>query len=121
MNPLTQFVAIATALLTLFVVIDMLRRRRFKERHAIWWLIAGVIALVVSIFPQLLNAAAIALGVEVPINLVFFLSIAVLFLVCIQNSAELTALEEKTRTLAEEVALLKMRLDDSPPRKKPTR
>ena len=113
MNPISQLVGIFTALLTLFVVIEMLRRRRLKERHAIWWLIAGIMALLISIFPQLLNGAAQTFGVEIPINLVFFISIAVLFLVCIQNSAELTELEEKTRTLAEEVALLKMRDQNS--------
>ena len=47
-----------------------------------------------------------------PLNLVFFVSVAVLFLVCIQHSAELTALEEKTRTLAETVALQDIRIRD---------
>ncbi len=52
------------------------------------------------------------MGVAVPLNLVFFVSVAVLFLVCIQHSAELTALEAKTRTLAESVALQDMRIDE---------
>ena len=40
---------ICAAVLTLLVVIEMLRRRRLRERHAIWWLIAGVLALIVGI------------------------------------------------------------------------
>jgi hypothetical protein len=44
--------------------------------------------------------------------LVFFVSIAVLFLVCIQSSSELTSLEEKTRILAEESALLRQRIEE---------
>ena len=49
-------------------------------------------------------------GVEVPTNLVFFVSLVVLFLVCVQHSTELTRLEDKVRVLAEESALTELRL-----------
>ena len=55
--------------------------------------------------------AAGLIGVEVPLNLVFFVSLAVLFFVSVQQSAELTALESKTRVLAETVALLELRIE----------
>ncbi|MBC7519317.1 MAG: DUF2304 domain-containing protein [Microbacteriaceae bacterium] len=101
---------IVSAVLALIVVAEMLRRRHLRERHAIWWLITGVLGLVVGIFPQLLVSASKILGVEVPTNLAFFVSIAVLFFVCLQHSAELTVLESKTRTLAERTAILELRL-----------
>jgi hypothetical protein len=102
---------VLSALATLAVVIEMLRRRRLRERHAVWWLIAGTLALIVGIFPNTLTWAAALIGVAVPLNLVFFVSVAVLFLVCIQHSAELTALESKTRILAETTAFQEMRID----------
>ena len=101
---------IVVALLTLGVVIDLLRRRRLRERHAIWWLVAGVLALIVGVFPSVLDWAAALVGITVPTNLVFFVSIAVLFLVCIQHSVELTKLEDQSRTLAERVALQDLRI-----------
>ncbi|MFJ3489252.1 DUF2304 domain-containing protein [Leifsonia aquatica] len=101
---------ILAALLTIVVVIEMLRRGRMRERHAIWWLIAGVLALVIGVFPSILDWAAHLIGVGAPVNLVFFVSIAVLFLVCIQHSSELTTLESKSRTLAERSALQEMRI-----------
>jgi hypothetical protein len=104
---------ILSAALILFVVIELLRRRHLRERHAIWWFIAGVLALVAGIFPQTLEWAADIVGIEVPINLVFFVSIAILFLVCLQHSSELTKLESKTRTLAERVALLELTVRES--------
>src|SRR6187402_2513902 len=94
---------ILAALATLFVVIEMLRRRRLRERHAIWWIVAGTFALIAGVFPSTLAWAAGLVGITVPINLVFFVSIAILFLVCLQHSSELTQLESKTRTLAERV------------------
>ena len=101
---------IASAVLALGVVVELLRRRLLRERHALWWLLAGTFALISGIFPATLEWTASLIGIEVPINLVFFVSIAVLFLVCLQSSSELTKLESKTRTLAESIALQDMRI-----------
>lgn len=109
-NPASYVFGIVSALMVLGVVVEMLRRRRLRERHAAWWLIAGVLALIAGIFPETLAWAASLVGVEVPINLVFFVSITILFLVCLQHSSELTQLEAKTRILAEQVALLDLEL-----------
>ena len=117
---------IVSALLILIVVIELLRRRHLRERHAIWWFIAGVLALIIGVFPGVLTWAAELVGVEVPTNLVFFVSIAILFLVCLQHSSELTQLESKTRTLAERVAILELKqrslggASDSAPGEDPT-
>jgi hypothetical protein len=110
---LTAYIlGILAALLTLGLVIEMMRRKRMRERHAIWWLLAGTLALIIGIFPEILNWAADLFGVGAPTNLVFFVSIAVLFLVCIQASSELTTLEDKTRSLAEHSVLLQLRVEE---------
>ena len=106
MSTTAYFLGIISSILALALVIEMLRRRRLRERHAIWWLIAGIMAVIVGIFPQSLVWASNLLGIEVPTNLVFFVSILVLFFVALQHSSELTSLESKTRKLAENVTLL---------------
>jgi hypothetical protein len=106
----TYLLGVFSALLTLGVVIEMLRRRRLRERHAVWWLLAGTLALLVGLFPAILGWAASVVGVAVPTNLIFFVSMAVLFLVTIQQSAELTDLETKTRILAETASLQDLRI-----------
>lgn len=110
MSAVSYVFGIVAALLVLVVVIEMLRRKRLRERHAVWWLIAGVLALIIGVFPQTLTWAASALGIAVPTNLVFFVSIALLFLVCLQHSSELTRDEEKNRALSERVALQEIRI-----------
>jgi len=110
MSTTAYIFGIIVALVTLAVVVQMLRHRRLRERHAVWWLIGGVAALIVGLFPDLLEHAADVIGVEEPANLIFFVSIAMLVLVCIQLSSELTRQETQIRTLAEDVALLDERL-----------
>lgn len=110
MSVTSYVLGIIAALLILVVVIEMLRRGRLRERHALWWLLAGTLALVLGVFPSTLDWLSALLSIAVPTNLIFFVSIAILFLVCLQTSSELTTLEDKTRTLAEEVAMLSARL-----------
>ncbi|TFB91265.1 DUF2304 domain-containing protein [Cryobacterium algoricola] len=110
MNTTSYVLGVAAAILILVVVIELLRKRRLRERHAVWWLAAGLLALLVSIFPVSLEWAAGVVGIQVPTNLVFFVGIAILVLVCLQHSAELTRAEEKVRSLAESLALVELRL-----------
>lgn len=111
MSTATYILGIVAAAIALLAVIELLRRRRLRERHAIWWFIAALLALIIGIFPSTLTSLAKLLKVGVPTNLVFFVSIVILFLVNLQHSAELTELEGKTRALAEEAALQKVRLE----------
>jgi hypothetical protein len=101
---------ILSALAVLVVVFEGLRSQRLRERHALWWGIGGTAALIISIFPESLVGAAEFLGVGVATNLVFFVSIALLFMVCIQMSVELTQSEKRSRRLAESAALLDERV-----------
>jgi hypothetical protein len=118
MNLRSYIFGIAAAVLVLVVVIVLLRSRRLRERHAIWWLIAGTLALIAGIFPGTLSRLATVVGIDEPVNLLFFTSIAILFLVSLQTSSELTTLEAKTRILAERVALLELAATSSPGREK---
>jgi len=108
---MTSYVlGIVASALSLVVVIELLRRRHLRERHAIWWFIAGLLALLVGIFPSVLTWAAALVGVAVPTNLIFFVSIAILFFVCLQHSSEVTRLENNARTLAEIIAIHELHL-----------
>ncbi|WP_281640676.1 DUF2304 domain-containing protein [Aurantimicrobium minutum] len=110
MNPVQYGLGIIASLATFVIVIEMLRRRRLRERHAGWWIVAGLIAIVISVFPQTLTIAATALGFEVPVNLVFFFSLFILFLVALQHSSELTKLESHNRSLVERIVLIEIKL-----------
>ena len=95
-------------LLTLGVIFEMLRRQRLREKYAVIWVVVVVATVLLAVFPQLLTRAARVLGVEVPANLLFFGAIMLLLFISIQLSYEVGRLEERTRTLAEEVALLRL-------------
>jgi hypothetical protein len=124
----TLALGIIGSLVTLVLLFEMLRRQRLREKYAVFWAIVAVFTLLVAAFPGLLGWAADLLGVEVPSNLLFFVASMLLLIVSVQHSSELGRLEERTRTLAEEVALLRFQLElasppgiesDSPPERDP--
>lgn len=85
----------------------LLRSRRIREKYAAIWIVLTVAVVVLAVFPQLAFWVSELVGVQTPVNLVFALAILVLLAVCVQLSAEVSNLEEETRTLAEEIALLR--------------
>lgn len=99
-----------TALVVVFVLL-LLRTRRLREKYAAIWLVLAVVVVVLAVFPDVAAWVAGLVGVETPVNLLFSSAIVVLLAVCIQLSSEVSALEEETRTVAEELALLGERVD----------
>lgn len=88
----------------------LLRSRRVREKYTAIWFVVVLGVCVVGAVPGLAFRLAEALGVVAPSNLVFALAIVVLLVVCIQLSVEVSNLEEETRTIAEELALLRVEL-----------
>jgi hypothetical protein len=96
-------------------VLLMLRRGKLREKYAILWLLVGGVTIVLGVFPRLLDWAASLVGVVVPANLLFALSIVLLVGVGLHVSRELTILEDETRVLAEEVAILRTLIEQERP------
>ncbi|QBX54301.1 DUF2304 domain-containing protein [Nocardioides seonyuensis] len=103
------------SLIIIVTLFEMLRRHRLREKYALIWFLIAVGALVTSLAPGAVAALADALGVVLPVNLLFFLGSLVLLAMSLQHSYELGRLEERTRTLAEEVALLRLQSDTDHP------
>ena len=106
-----NILGIAGALITLIALFEMLRRHRLREKYALIWFVIAVGVLVVALFPVLLQRATTLLGLQVPANLLFFIASLVLLILTLQHSYELGRVEERTRTLAEEIALLRLELE----------
>lgn len=103
--------AFLLALAIVALVVEMLRRKKLREKYAVLWLIVGVATLVLAAFPRLLNIVAEYVGVQIPSNLLFAMSILMLLGVCLHLSWEISVVEDETRTLAEEVAILRTQLE----------
>lgn len=105
--------ALAFVAVTFVLMFALLRAGAVKEKYAVTWVVLGVVVVVLAAIPGLLPALTQLLGFQVPSNLLFFGAILLLFVVAVQTSVALSAHEEKLRTLAEEVAILRARLEET--------
>lgn len=107
-----NWAAFFVALAIVGVVFEMLRRKKLREKYAALWILVGIGTLILAAFPSLLTIVAERVGVQLPSNLLFIISILLLLGVCLHLSWELSAVEDETRTLAEEVAILRTMVED---------
>lgn len=106
-----HIVALVGGICLLSGMFELLRRRQLQEKYAVLWLVVGLFVLILGIFPRLINEIARPLGIAYPPNLLFFGATSVLLLVTVHLSWETSRLEDETRALAEEVALLRHQLE----------
>ncbi|WP_425956311.1 DUF2304 domain-containing protein [Xylanimonas sp. McL0601] len=100
--------AVALCLLVVVSLVQLLRRRWIREKYAGIWIIVALGIAVLGAFPGLAVHVARLVGVEIPANLVFATAVVTLLAVCIQLSVGVSQLDERVRTLTEEVALLRL-------------
>jgi hypothetical protein len=98
------------ALLLLALIFELLRRRQLREKYAVLWLVVGLVTLPLGFIPWSLDNVSNWLGVASGASLVLFLAVVFLLIVCIHLSWEASRLEDETRSLAEEVALIRAEL-----------
>ena len=113
MTPIRVTVAAGVAsLLLLLVVLELIRGRRLKERYALLWLATGLVLLVLSVWRGGLNTIAAWLGVSTyPPAILFAAAIVFVVLVLLHYSTVLSKLVDENVTLAQELAVLRERVE----------
>lgn len=104
--------ALIFSLLVVGIVVYLLRGKGLREKYAILWLIVGVSSLVLTAIPGMLRNVTTLVGIQVPSNLLFAIAIIFLTGVALHLSWEVSALEEEARTLSEEAAIQRNRLEE---------
>lgn len=118
MSGRAHLLVLAVTLFNIGFVLRLIRRRQLRAKYAILWLSIGVGLVGVSASPALLDRLSVWLGISYGPTTFFLGAITLLFLVAVHFSWELSRLEERSRSLAEEVALLRAALDqpERPPK-----
>lgn len=100
-----QILSIVLSVIVLIVVLLLLRSYFLPEKYAVTWLLAAVIGLVLSIFPQILNTVAAFFGIAQPINLLFVGGFFVVLLLLMQISLDLARTRDELRKAVQKLAL----------------
>jgi hypothetical protein len=110
-----QVVVMALVAFSLLFILRLVRQRKLRGKYALLWVGVGVLLFGFAIVPDILVPIADWVGVAYEPAVFFMVAIAFLFLMVVHFSFELSRSEERTRVLAEEVALLRSRMDAQDP------
>lgn len=96
--------------LTLVLIVRLVRHRQLKAKYSLLWLSIGGLMVVFAAVPGLLDWTADRLGIYYEPTLLVLIGMALLLLIVMHFSYELTRMENRVRSLAEEAALVRRRL-----------
>jgi hypothetical protein len=115
MTPVKVTIAATIAsLILLLVVFELIRSRRLRERYALLWLLTGVVLLVLSAWRGGLNTIARWVGVETyPPAILFAVASLFILAVLLHYSTVISKLSDQNSILAQRVALLESRINES--------
>jgi hypothetical protein len=95
------------AILTLVFILVLVRRHRLRAKYSVLWVSLGAAVAIVAAAPALLDGISDLLGIKTPVYTFLLMAITFLLVLSLHFSWELSRLEDRTRTLAEECALLR--------------
>ena len=105
-QPILKLIAIAVSLGWLGLILELVRRGRLREDHALLWLLTGVALLLFSIFEGALRFVADLIGVVYAPSILFGVGMLFAVLILLFQGITISRLQAQNKELAQDVALL---------------
>jgi len=106
-----QIITGIVSILLLAIVFELIRRNRLKEEYSLLWLLSGLVIIIFSIFPNLLNIISKALGMYY-LTALFVISFLFLLLIVLHFSMVISRLSKNNTELTQELSILSFRLEE---------
>lgn len=92
------------------VILDLVRRKKFREELALIWLVIGAGLILSSFADRVIDPLAFRLGINYPPALVFMLIFFLLVFAMLYFSIVVSDLKSKNKELSQKMALMEYRL-----------
>lgn len=110
---IAQIVVIVVSIFIILFVIELVRRKRMKEKPAFLWLSAGIFSLGVGIFLNTYGDIIRTLGVVDPGIFTLFLGFSFLFVVTLYQSVQISKMSDDVKTLIQRIGILQTELSET--------
>lgn len=99
-------------ILTGAVAVGQIKKKNLELQYTISWLFLLFVILLVSIFPGILSWMSSVMGIELPINMVFFLGFVFTLLILYRLTEAASKMSREITSLTQKVALLDKELKE---------
>ncbi len=107
-----QIIVAALVVLALLFIANMVRKETLDIRFALSWLTVGGVVLVLDLFPGIMNYLVHLLGIELPVNMMFFFGFCFTLLLLFSLTVKVSRQAEQLKRLTQEIALLEERMEN---------
>lgn len=101
-----QVIVAVVVVLALLWIANMVRKEILDIRFALSWLTVGAVVLVLDLFPGMMDFLVHLLGIELPVNMMFFFGFCFTLLLLFILTVKVSRQEEHIKRLVQEMALL---------------
>ena len=106
-----SILATVASVVLLVAVLELVRRRRLREKYALLWILTAIVLLVLSVWRDAVSTIASTLGVSYGPTVLFAVGALFVLIVLLHYSTVISALTDRTVVLAQWMAQLEQRLD----------
>ena len=110
-NSLIIFILVL-GILSLFLIYNMVKRKRMLVSHSILWNILIISIMIASVTTSELKEIATFIGIAEVSNLIFFIGFLILLVLNLLLTVNLSKQKSTTITLVQELALTNKRLEE---------
>jgi hypothetical protein len=107
-----RIILIVMVLLTWAIAVKEIKKKNLELQYTISWLFLLFVILLVSIFPGILNWLSSVMGIELPINMVFFLGFIFTLIIIYRLTSAVSKMSREITSLTQKIALLEKELRD---------
>jgi hypothetical protein len=113
-----RLIAIVGAVAILFVIIELVRRRKLKEEYSLLWVVTAALLVVLASWSSLLAKLTHLIGGTLPSSTLFFFGLIFVFALVLHFSVRISILERRVTALVQELGLFALE-SQAPPRDVP--
>ena len=111
MSTFTKIFIILIIILFLFYIGRMLKKGKIEFKYAFLWIGTSLIVLLITVFPSILVFFSSLIGIELPVNLVFFLGIILNLVIAFAITASYSKMKEMEYKNTQYISLLENKID----------
>ena len=107
-----QVFSLVISLGILIGVLELVRRGRLKENYSVLWISTSLVIIFFAIFRHLIDWLGKLVGIYYTPSAFFLMAFVFLMLITLQFSVVISKLSGRNKALAQEMAILKLRIDE---------
>jgi hypothetical protein len=107
-----QILSIVASILVIILIVHLIRKRKLREEYSIMWLIGSMVLIVFSVWRSLLEIIADFVGVYYAPAILLLVGIFFGVLIFLHLTVVISRQADENKIMAQEIALLKARIDE---------